>query len=163
MPETEMYASRCSFCFRCSLSAVNLGACLRCIANPSRVTPSVERLILKIELEAKLVTVVRNCLVKIVDQKLRSYPRKVRRMVNCSCCGHLIPRLLKRLPAFRSEFTMLRVRENGTSASIDRPSRLSRLFCRIRLVAYYSLLDASAEKDYLLDTRPDGVTIKLRV
>ena len=38
----------------------------------------VERLIVKIEGEAELVTVVRNCPVKIIDQKLRAYPSKVR-------------------------------------------------------------------------------------
>ena len=48
---------------------------------------SVEGLILKIELETKLVTVVANSTVKIIDEKLWSYPSKVRRPVNCYC-GH---------------------------------------------------------------------------
>src|SRR5579859_3051881 len=59
----------------------------------------VERLILEIELEAKLVTVVRNCPVKIIDEKLRRYPSKARSIVNCYC-GHLIPPPVNGLPAF---------------------------------------------------------------
>src|SRR5262245_11428073 len=57
------------------------------------VTPDarIERLILKIELEAKLVTVVRNRPVKIIDEKLRGYSGNVRSTVNCNS-GHLIPR-----------------------------------------------------------------------
>src|SRR5271157_2263254 len=53
----------------------------------------VERLIIKIELEAKLVTVIRNCSVKIIDKKLRGYPSKVRSTLNCHS-GRFIPRLL---------------------------------------------------------------------
>jgi hypothetical protein len=56
----------------------------------------VERLIIKIEREAKLVTVIRTGSVKIIDKKLRSYPSKVRSTVNCHN-GHLIPRPVKRL------------------------------------------------------------------
>src|SRR5579859_5650427 len=59
----------------------------------------VERLILEIELEAKLVTVVRNCPVKIIDEKLRRYPSNARSTVNCHC-GHLIPPPVNGLPAF---------------------------------------------------------------
>jgi hypothetical protein len=43
----------------------------------------VERLILEIELKAKLVTIVRNCPVKIIDEKLRRDPSKARSMVSC--------------------------------------------------------------------------------
>jgi len=50
----------------------------------------VERLVLKRELEAKLVTVVRNCPLEIIDEKLRGYPSKLSGMVNCHC-RHLIP------------------------------------------------------------------------
>src|SRR5262249_42353496 len=60
----------------------------------------VERLILKIELEAKLVTVVRNRSVKIIDEKLRGYPGKVRSTMNCNC-GHLIPQPVIGSPACR--------------------------------------------------------------
>src|SRR6476646_5400721 len=42
----------------------------------------VERLILEIEFEAKLVTVVSNCPVKIIDEKLRRDPSKARSTVN---------------------------------------------------------------------------------
>ena len=50
----------------------------------------VERLILKIKLEAKLVAVVCNCPAEIIDEKLRGYPCNVRRTATCDC-GHLIP------------------------------------------------------------------------
>src|SRR5262249_47868842 len=50
----------------------------------------IEFLILKIEHEAKLVTVVSNRPIKIIDEKLRGYPSKVRSTLNCNC-GHLIP------------------------------------------------------------------------
>src|SRR5258708_2989600 len=54
------------------------------------VTPDarIERLILKIELEAELVTIVRNGSIKIVDEKLRGDPRNLRSTTNCQC-GHL--------------------------------------------------------------------------
>src|SRR5262249_18250588 len=60
----------------------------------------IERLILKIELEAKLVTVVHNRSINIIDEKLRGYPSKVRSTVN-GYCGHLIPRPVIGSPASR--------------------------------------------------------------
>jgi hypothetical protein len=56
----------------------------------------VERLIIKIELEAQLVSVISNGSVKIIDKKLRGYPRQVRSTMNCHI-GHLIPRPAKRV------------------------------------------------------------------
>src|SRR5579864_4215351 len=50
----------------------------------------VERLVLKSEFEAKLLTVVRNCSAEIIDEKLRGYPSKVSGSVNRHC-RHLIP------------------------------------------------------------------------
>src|SRR5215469_6977895 len=49
----------------------------------------IERLVLKIEREAKLVTVVLNGAIKIIDQKLRCYPGDVGSLMNCHC-GHSI-------------------------------------------------------------------------
>ena len=48
----------------------------------------IEVFILKIELEAKLITVICNRPVKIIDEKLRDYASKVRSTVNC-LCGHV--------------------------------------------------------------------------
>ena len=50
----------------------------------------IERLIPKIKLEAKLVAVVSNGSVEIIDEKLRRYPGKLRSTLACQC-GHLIP------------------------------------------------------------------------
>ncbi|HUI84683.1 MAG TPA: hypothetical protein VL240_10690 [Candidatus Binatia bacterium] len=50
----------------------------------------IERLIVEIQLEAEPVTVVRNGTVKIVDEKLRSYPGEARSRLTCHC-GRPIP------------------------------------------------------------------------
>src|SRR5262249_6118445 len=45
----------------------------------------IEPLIYKVAREAKLVTVVANRAIKIIDQKLRGYPSKARSLMNCHC------------------------------------------------------------------------------